>query len=142
MLTTDLRLFTSGSGHSRRSLIVRFLGKHTPSSTMREFKKFTARQIIRQFEAEGNKEVLAFFEQMAVHFPRQRYKVWEDGYDARDVFSPAFLRQKAAYCHDNPCQPQWQLVEGPEQYPWSSARFYLLGEPAIIPVDDLSELLA
>jgi hypothetical protein len=73
---------------------------------------------------------------------KQRYKVWEDGYDAKDVFSPEFLRQKMTYSHNNPCQPHWNLVEHPEDYIWSSARFYLLGEPAIIPLNNANLLLA
>jgi REP element-mobilizing transposase RayT len=123
-------------------LIVRCLHEHTLSSTLRDFKKHTAQQIIRQFQAENNGRALSVLEQAANHIPDQWYKVWEDGYDARDIFSQGFLRQKAEYCHNNPCQPQWALVERPEQYPWSSARYYLLGEPAIIPVDDVSEWLS
>ncbi len=73
---------------------------------------------------------------------KQRYKVWEDGYDARDIFSPEFLRQKMTYMHNNPCQSNWNLVERPEDYVWSSARFYLLEEPAIIPLDNANLLLA
>jgi hypothetical protein len=72
---------------------------------------------------------------------KQRHKVWEDGYDAKDVFSPEFLRQKMTYIHNNPCQSHWRLAERPEEYVWSSARFYLLEEPAIIPLDNASHLL-
>ena len=46
------------------------------------------------------------------------------------------------YMHNNPCQPHWNLVEHPEDYVWSSARFYLLEEPAIIPLDNANLLLA
>lgn len=45
------------------------------------------------------------------------------------------------YSHNNPCQPHWNLVERPEDYIWSSARFYLLEEPAIIPLDNANHLL-
>lgn len=121
--------------------IVRFLEGYTLVDVMREFKKHTSKQIIRQYQAENNQRVLAFLEQVAYHLPDQRYKVWEKGYDARDVFSAVFLRQKVNYIHSNPCQPHWQLVESPEMYPWSSARYYLLGKPAIIAVDDVGELL-
>lgn len=121
--------------------IVRFLEEYTLPDVMRDFKKHTAKQIIRQYQAEDNQRVLAFLERAASDIPDQQYKVWEEGYDARDVFSPGFLRQKAEYCHNNPCQPNWQLVERPEQYLWSSARYYLLDEPAIIAVDDVRELL-
>ena len=45
---------------------------------------------------------------------KQEYKVWEDSYDARDVFSIKFLQQKMDYIHHNPCQPHWKLVKAPE----------------------------
>lgn len=122
-------------------IIVRLLEGHALSEVMRDFKKHTAKQIIRQYQAENNQRVLAFLEQAANRIPDQRYKVWEDGYDARDVFSPDFLKQKMEYSHNNPCQPHWRFAERPEQYPWSSARYYLLDEPAIIDVDDVRELL-
>lgn len=135
----NLYVFVIMPNHTH--VIVRFLEGHTLSDVMRDFKKHTAKQIIRQYQAEDNQQVLAFLERAASHIPDQRYKVWEDGYDARDVFSPGFLRQKVEYSHNNPCQSRWQLVERPEQYPWSSVRYYLLDEPAIIAVDDVRELL-
>jgi len=58
----------------------------------------------------------------------------------KKIFSPEFLRQKIEYIHANPLQPHWQLAEHPEDYIWSSARFYLLEEPALIPVCDAREL--
>ena len=123
-------------------IIVRFLQEHTLANVMRDFKKHTSKQIIRQYQAEENHKALAFFEQAAAQIPDQRYKVWEDGYDARDVFSSKFLRQKAEYVHNNPCQPHWRLAERPEEYVWSSAHYYLTGQPAIIAVDDVNVLLA
>jgi putative transposase len=123
-------------------LIVRFLKGHTLSTVMRDFKKHVAKQIVRQYQAENNQRALTFLKDAARHIPDQKYKVWEDGYDAKNVFSRAFLRQKADYIHNNPCQPHWQLAVCPEAYPWSSARYYLLEEPAIIDVDDVRELLA
>ena len=70
-----------------------------------------------------------------------RYKVWSDGYDAREIFSLEFLEQKFDYIHHNPCQPHWKLVENPEDYRWSSAGFYIVDRPAIIEIDDLREFL-
>ena len=121
--------------------IARFLEGHILSDVMREFKKHTSKQIVRQYQVEANRRVLAFLERAACDIPDQRYKVWDDGYDARDVFSPDFLRQKVEYIHNNPCQPQWNLAARPEDYPWSSARYYVLGEPAIIAVDHVGELM-
>jgi len=135
----DLYVFVVMPNHVH--FIARFVSDHTLSDVMREFKKHTSKQIIRQYQAENSRRVLDFLERAACRIPNQHYKVWEEGYDARDVFSPDFLRQKADYIHNNPCQPRWHLVTRPEEYAWSSARYYLLGEPAIIPVDDVRELM-
>lgn len=121
--------------------IARFLEKHPVADAVREFKKHTSKQIIRQYQAEGNQAALTFLAQAANHIKDQQFKVWEDGYDARDVFTPDFLRQQMESIHENPCQPHWRLVERPEDYPWSSARFYLSNRPAIISVDDVRDLL-
>jgi putative transposase len=112
------------------------------SNAVRDLKKHVADRVIRQYQIEGNQPVLAQLASAVTRPDRQRYKVWEDGYDARDVFSPEFLRQKMTYLHNNPCQPHWNLVERPEDYAWSSARFYVLGESAIIPVDNANMLLS
>jgi hypothetical protein len=45
------------------------------------------------------------------------------------------------YIHNNPLQPHWCLAERAEEYPWSSARFYLMDEPALIPLDDARRLM-
>jgi REP element-mobilizing transposase RayT len=122
-------------------IIVRFSEKYPLSDVMRDFKKFTARQIYHQFSAQGNNDVLEVLKQ-AGEKAKQEYKVWEDSYDARDIFSIEFLQQKMDYIHYNPCQPHWKLVESPEQYLWSTAGFYLGGKPCVIPIDDVREFLA
>jgi REP element-mobilizing transposase RayT len=111
------------------------------ADVMRDLKKHTADRVLRHYRAEGSRSVLDFLAPAAVYDNKQRYKVWEDGYNAKDVFSAKFLRQKMDYMHNNPCQPQWKLVDRAEDYVWSSARFYLLEEPAIIPVDNAGFLL-
>lgn len=121
-------------------LIAKFSERHPLSDVMRDFKKFTVRQVYSQFRAEDDIKALAFLrrEGQAV---KQEYKVWEDGYDARDIFSTKFLQQKMDYIHHNPCRPQWKLVENPEDYLWSTAGFYLAGKPCIISIDDVREFL-
>jgi len=119
--------------------IGRFSKEHTLSDVMRDFKRHTARQIIRQLQVEEHTKELGLLQSLNQD-DKQVYKVWEDGYDARDVFSQDFLAQKMEYIHYNPCRPQWNLASRPEEYPWSSARFYVLDKPAVIPVDDVREL--
>lgn len=120
--------------------IAQLSDKYPLSDFMRDFKKFTARQIYRQFNAEGNIRMLAVLKQEGQRV-KQHYKVWEESYDARDIFSIEFLQQKMDYIHHNPCQPRWKLVETPEEYLWSTAGFYVAGKACIIPIDDVREFL-
>ena len=68
-------------------------------------------------------------------------KIWEDGYVAKEIYSFSFLEQKIDYIHQNPCRFPWKISNYPEEYPWSSACFYLTGFPCIIPIDDIRETL-
>jgi putative transposase len=121
--------------------IVRCLNDYKPTDIVREFKKSTANLILRQHEAEDNHKVLDFFASVVKPGQQQEHAVWEDEYQAKNIFSPDFLCQKLDYTHYNPLQPHWRLVERPEQYPWSSARFYLSDGRALIPSSDVRELL-
>jgi REP element-mobilizing transposase RayT len=123
-------------------LMVRCLADHKISDVVRDFKKHTPKQVIAQYEAEGNARALQFLREAVKRPEKQEHVVWEDEYQAKNVFSPQFLKQKVDYIHNNPLQPHWRLAEKPEDYLWSSARFYLCGQPAIIPLDDVNVLLA
>jgi REP element-mobilizing transposase RayT len=120
-------------------LIVKLMQEYTLSNMMRDFKRHTARQIIRQFIAREESSKLELLQKLNKD-SRQEYKVWEDRYDARDVFSIEFLEQKMDYVHHNPCQPHWNLAALPEDYPWSSARLYIANKPSVIAVDDVRDL--
>ena len=123
-------------------IIIQCYAEDPLADVIRDLKKHIADRLIRHYRVEGNQSVLDFLALAVTRPDKQRYKVWEDGYDAKDVFSPKFLCQKMTYSHNNPCQPHWNLVEHPEDYVWSSARFYLLEESAIIPLDNANHLLA
>jgi putative transposase len=122
-------------------LIIRCLNDWQVGDSVRELKKSTAGLILRQYEAEGNAEALTYFASAVKPGQKQSHAVWEDEYQAKDVVSPDFLRQKMEYIHNNPMQPHWNLVEHPEDYVWSSARFYLVGGRALIPLSDARELM-
>jgi len=44
------------------------------------------------------------------------------------------------YIHYNPCQEHWKLSPTPEDYLWSTARYYASKEPCIIPIDDVRDI--
>jgi putative transposase len=105
------------------------------SDVMRDFKKHTAGRLVLYHAARRDHRELARFRVAVQRTGRQRRRIWEDGYLAKAVWSPAFLQQKLDYVHYNPCQSHWNLAPAPQDYVWSSARFYYLDEPAVIPVD-------
>jgi REP element-mobilizing transposase RayT len=103
---------------------------------MRDFKANSARLIVRQFQAERNAAMLARLANAVTRPNKQDYKLWEDGYLAKEIFTGEFLWQKLEYIHHNPLQERWQLAERSEDYVWSSARQYVLNKPALIPIED------
>jgi REP element-mobilizing transposase RayT len=107
----------------------------------RAFKSSVSRLIVRQYQVERNAVALSALREMVTRPRKQHHKVWEDGYLAKAVFTPEVLGQKLTYIHNNPVQPHWQLVDRSEDYIWSSARFYLSDEPALIPLKDARELM-
>jgi len=121
-------------------LIIRCQEEDPLKDVLQDFKANMARLIIRQYQAERNQQALDFLRAAVARPEKQHFKVWKDGYIAKDVFSPDFLLQKMEYIHNNPLQPHWQLAEHAEDYVWSSARFYLLNEPSLIPLSDAREL--
>ena len=38
-----------------------------------------------------------------------------------------YRNEKSNYIHFNPCQPHWNLTDVPENYKYSSAKFYETG---------------
>jgi putative transposase len=90
----------------------------------RDFLKFTAREIIMDLEANHPQELFAF----ASEATDRKYQIWERNSLSVDIFTPAVFWQKLNYIHLNPVQEKWKLCELPEDYYFSSARFYLLNE--------------
>ncbi len=56
------------------------------------------------------------------------YQFWERVPMVKECWSHHFFMQKLEYIHYNPCQPRWKLARVPEEYYWSSAAFYELGD--------------
>ncbi len=121
--------------------IVRCQPDHPVMDVVCDFKEYTAKRVIAQYQSEGNAAVLGFLREAVERPGKQTYAVWEDEYLARDTVSPRFLWQKMEYVHNNPVRPNWRLVDRAEDYRWSSARFYLCGESVVVPVSDARELI-
>ncbi len=112
-----------------------------PADWARAFKTSAAQLVVRHYQVEENQKALGILASLVTRPDKQMYKVWEDGYLSKSVATADFLSQKLTYIHNNPLQPAWQLVDTPEDYVWSTARFYLGDGQCIIPIEDARALM-
>ncbi len=95
------------------------------SEIIRDFKKFTAKQIIKMIETEpeSRKEwMLNQFKYAGRNLKRiKKYKFWKDDNHAIQLESH-MMQGRLDYIHRNPVQAM--MVEEPEHYLFSSARDY------------------
>jgi len=122
-------------------LILKVLKNHTIEQISRDFNKFTAQQILLTMRDRNPKMLDLFW----VGTKKQNYKIWQEDGDMKNVVSPQFLLQKTEYIHNNPLRGNWRKflkVENPEDYEYSSARFYLKEvEDKYVRLTDLRRLI-
>jgi putative transposase len=93
-----------------------------PSHVQRDFLKYTAQQIKFDLQ-EHHPKVL---EQFKVNLKDRQYQFWEHRPLSIPIYSGHILEQKLNYIHSNPIQEKWKLADLPENYYYSSAKYYLL----------------
>jgi len=97
------------------------------SNIMRDFKHFTSTEIAKQLEYDNAKLFLYIFRKAAEgRKKKQNYKIWQDEFHPKAIYTQEFLLQKMEYMHNNPVRKG--LVLKPEYWRYSSARTYLNGE--------------
>ena len=96
------------------------------SDILRDFKKYTSKFIVKTVLEIGESRrewMLQLFEDACKDLKReQSYKVWQDGNQAKNIFTPEFFYEKLNYLHNNPVEDM--IVQNPEDYLFSSARNY------------------
>jgi len=106
------------------------------SDILRDFKKFTSKEIIMTINEnpESRKEwMLNLFWYAGKNNNKiKNFKVWQDGNDAKEIFLTLFLEQKMDYIHYNPVRAE--IVANPEEYLYSSARDYA-GEKGLVNIE-------
>jgi putative transposase len=95
-------------------------GKEMPHAS---FNKATGHEIIKDLK-ENHPAVLNHFE---VNENERQYRIWQRDPLAILMDNIHKVEQKINYIHNNPLQERWNLADNPENYKWSSARFYELG---------------
>lgn len=94
---------------------------------VKEFKSYTAREIIKTARADKRKWLLNQFEYYKKRYKDDsEYQVWQEGIHPQVIISDDIFRQKIEYIHNNPVKRGF--VERAEHWIYSSARNYLFGE--------------
>ena len=118
---------------SHLHMVARGDGEYTLSEILRDFKKHTSKEIIKQIkeEPESRRELLLReFENAGKKLKRIKYfKFWQDaclparqGNHPKEICTNRFLNEKVKYIHLNPVEEM--LVAQPADYLYSSARNY------------------
>ena len=101
--------------------IIEMNGKESPSGS---FSKFTAHQF-KKYLTQTNLELLSSF---SSDKSDRKYQFWKRDPLSIPMSTEAIFEQRLEYIHNNPIKEKWRLCQKPEEYRWSSARFYLTGE--------------
>ena len=101
------------------------------SNVMRDFKRYTNRALIRILEQQHCRIALSVFRSAGLDAKGNTgYKLWQDAYHPKALYSEAVLRQKIEYIHQNPVRKG--LVEKASDWLFSSARNYEEPEREIV----------
>lgn len=112
--------------------------EHNTSDILRDFKKFTSKQIIqaiKEHPKESRREwMLHIFEIAGEQNSRNKtYQFWQQDNHPKEIFSLDFALQKLAYIHNNPVTAG--IVFKAEEYVYSSARDYYGTGKGLLDVD-------
>lgn len=105
--------------------------EHNSSDILRDFKKYTSKQIIKaitEHPSESRREwMLEIFKKAGEANSRNtHYQFWRQDNQPKELYSEKFTNQKLAYIHNNPVEAG--VVEKAEEYLYSSARDYYYGK--------------
>lgn len=115
----------------------------TVNSIVGNGKRFMAYELIKKLTELNNIDVLNELSVLVNQTDRARRKlheVFEPSFDWKECLDSKFIEQKLTYLHENPCQQHWKLVENPEEFVHSSAKFYASGEQGIYAITSYADL--
>jgi putative transposase len=112
----------------------------TISANLQSLGSFTAHAILQQLRADNLTAELDFFAANREPDHTEQHQIWQP-MQAKNIYTPAFLREKLEYIHNNPVAKKRQLAERRDEYAYSSACFYDCGVEPLIAVDDVRQWL-
>ncbi|HXL55843.1 MAG TPA: hypothetical protein VN958_06290 [Chitinophagaceae bacterium] len=106
-------------------------------------KRFMAYDIVERLQKQNHHDTLLQIKGMVNNTQKainKQHEVFESSFNWKDCGTEKIIEQKLNYMHWNPCKGVNKLVDSPEQYIHSSAKFYIIGEQGIYSVTSYTEL--
>jgi hypothetical protein len=106
-------------------------------------KRFIAYDLVERLKQSGFDDVLASLNGWVNSTDRARNKkheVFEPSFDWKECDDEYLVRQKLNYIHENASRGEDRLVDNPDDYEHSSARFYIRGEEGRVRITTWLEL--
>jgi len=111
------------------------------SDLVKDIKQRSANSILKALHAtsdlaESGALLRSFHLPPTVH-GRSHYRVWQRRFVPFNVYTEKRGHEKLEYMHNNPVKRR--LVAAPGDWPWSSWRFYFLGDASLLEMDRLED---
>ncbi len=107
---------------------------YTINDNIRSFASFTAHKILLAARVYHQSVIIRKFAQNAKK--GKNHRIWLS-FQAKNIYTDKYLRQKMEYIHNNPIKSNWFQFEDRTDYDLSSACYYDLCINPIIPIDDI-----
>jgi hypothetical protein len=133
--------YVTMSSHVHAIIAFSNTGK-TINSIVSNGKRFISCELIKRLEKQSSDLILQELSGALNNTERKEgklHKVFETSFDWKECRTEKFIQQKLDYMHWNPCKGN-RLVELPELYEHSSAKFYITGEQGVYPITSFMEL--
>jgi REP element-mobilizing transposase RayT len=104
-------------------IIWHILDEKSKNLTQGSLLRFTAQKIkydLREYNSQ-------YLEGFKVNAKDREFQIWKRNPLWVEILTDKVMEQKLNYIHENPAHEKWKLVENPEHYYYSSARFYSKG---------------
>ena len=89
----------------------------------RDLMKFTGQTILRDLK----QNQIEIYISLYVGAKDRHHQFWERNPLSVPLYTQKVVEQKINYIHANPVRPNWNLADEPQDYKYSSAKFYFEG---------------
>ena len=105
------------------------------SQIVLSYKRFTTEKIEALIKEDNRKHIAGLIGTSFFKKPGNRFQVWRDYNYPEVIETDIFLQEKLNYIHNNPAKKRY--VEKPENWLYSSAKFYVSGDCSLFMIDKI-----